>query len=224
MYIQHQSIYLSNFSHFKCFVTNVSKFTQNRGSYLLTTHVLIENTAKHQSVIRLRGVSCPLPFSLAAKQLIFADMVFCFFRRPSHRMWNAWWLQRHWWMWRLKTLHLVIMQLNIKCQVIITVEHRQCVSELMRHPCSSNILPYLSKFPTWDDLTTFSIRSQNLHLTFCLPLSPSPFWVSNCPTVHKRQREKRDYDPPPNVISTPPCVEGGRCRVRLFGGFVVLLH
>ena len=119
------------------------------------------------------------------------------------------------------------MRLNIKCQVIITVEHRQCVSELMRHPCSSNILPYLSKFPTWDDLTTFSIRSQNLHLTFCLPLSPSPFWVSNCPTVHKRQREKRDYDPPPNVISTPPCVGGGRCRegVGLLKGFnVVLLH
>ena len=71
------------------FVKNVSRFTQNRGSYLLTTHVLIENTAKHQSVIRLRGVSCPLPVSLAAKQLIFADMVFFSFRRPSHRMWNA---------------------------------------------------------------------------------------------------------------------------------------
>ena len=99
------------------------------------------------------------------------------------------------------------------------------IGQSLRHPCSSNILPYLSKFPTWDDLTTFSICSQNLHLTFCLSLSPSPFWVSNCPTVHKRQREKRDYDPPPNVISTPPCVEGGRCRVRLFGGFnVVLLH
>ena len=75
--------------NYTCFVTNVSKFTQNRGSYLLTTHVLIENTAKHQSVIRLRGVSCPLPVSLAAKQLIFADMVFFSFRRPSHRMWNA---------------------------------------------------------------------------------------------------------------------------------------
>ena len=58
------------------FVKNVSRFTQNRGSYLLTTHVLIENTAKHQSVIRLRGVSCPLPVSLAAKQFIFGDMVF----------------------------------------------------------------------------------------------------------------------------------------------------
>ena len=69
------------------FVKNVSRFTQNRGSYLLTTHVLIENTAKHQSVIRLRGVSCPLPVSLAAKQLIFGDMVS--FRRLSHRMWNA---------------------------------------------------------------------------------------------------------------------------------------
>ena len=75
--------------NYTCFVTNVSKFTQNRGSYLLTTHVLIENTAKHQSVIRLRGVSYPLPVSLAAKQLIFGEMVFCSFRRPSHRMWNA---------------------------------------------------------------------------------------------------------------------------------------